>query len=433
MKFTTTTLFSLAAYCAITSARPVAHSAKARDATNSTGAMVMNASNGTSMGALYFITNQPEGNFVVSADINSDGTLTLVQAITTNGRGQHGQSVGPDGLFSQGAVKASASGNIVAAVNPGSNTISAFTIDPSNPASITPLGSPVSSEGEFPMSLAINKAGNTVCALNGGAINGVSCYSVNSTLGLVAMPNTVRSLNLNQTTPATGPPGSASHIIFSEDGSNLIASVKGVPPTPGFLAVWDVAEDGSLSDQFVSVAPASGGLLPFSMTVIPGANAILATDAGVGFDIFDMSGGASNATDSTNGTSSNLSSVVPITGQGATCWSSFSQQTGNFYLTDIITSMVTEVNVSGNLTGSIVKQYPQTNGSATIDNDIATVNGKDFMYVLQPNATMISVLALNGPGQATNLQSVDISGPASQVGLAVDRNNLQGMTSFIKN
>lgn len=224
------------------------------------------------------------------------------------------------------------------------------------------------------MSLAINKAGNTVCALNGGAINGVryvaqtkkpsqeasltgrcSCYSVNSTLGLVAMPNTVRPLNLNQTTPATGPPGSASHIIFSEDGSNLIASVKGVPPTPGFLAVWDVAEDGSLSDQFVSMAPASGGLLPFSMTVIPGANAILATDAGVGFDIFDMSGGASNATDSTNGTSSNLSSVVPIAGQGATCWSSFSQQTGNFYLTDIITSMVTEVNVSGNLTGSIVK------------------------------------------------------------------------------
>lgn len=41
------------------------------------------------------------------------------------------------------------------------------------------------------------------------------------------------------------------------------------------------------------------------------------------------------------------------------------------------------------------------------------------MYVLQPNATMISVLALNAPGQATSLQSVDISGPASQVGLAI--------------
>jgi hypothetical protein len=76
------------------------------------------------------------------------------------------------------------------------------------------------------------------------------------------------------------------------------------------------------------------------------------------------------------------------------------------------------------------------------------------MYVLQPNATKVSVLALNAPGQATSLQSIDIAGPASKVGLAigmplifllvspnpdqaqflyVDPNNLQGMTSFIRN
>jgi hypothetical protein len=86
------------------------------------------------------------------------------------------------------------------------------------------------------------------------------------------------------------------------------------------------------------------------MTVIPGKNAILATDAGVGFDIFDMSGGAQN---------SSKSSVVPIEGQGATCWSSFSKQTGNFYLTDIKTSIVTEVNVNNNLNGTIVKVRSQ--------------------------------------------------------------------------
>lgn len=70
-------------------------------------------------------------------------------------------------------------------------------------------------------------------------------------------------LNLNQTTPATGPAGSVSHIVFSEDNKQLIASVKGVPPTPGFLAVWDVADDGSLSESFASVAPAEGGLLQY--------------------------------------------------------------------------------------------------------------------------------------------------------------------------
>ena len=75
---------------------------------------------------------------------------------------------------------------------------------------------------------------------------------------------------MNQTTPPNGPPGTASHIVFSEDGTKLIASVKGVPPTPGFLAVWDVADDGTLSENSTQIAPGQGGLLPFSMTVIPG-------------------------------------------------------------------------------------------------------------------------------------------------------------------
>ena len=206
-----------------------------------------------------------------------------------------------------------------------------------------------------------------------------SCYQVDQTKGLVAIPNTLRSLSLNQTTPPNGPAGTTSHVVFSEDGTKLIASVKGLPPTPGFLAVWDVAEDGSLSENNAVVAPGDGGLLPFSMTVIPGQNALLATDAGVGFDIFDLSNVDANS--AANSTSSK-NTVIPIDGQKATCWSSFSKKTGNFYLTDIGTSVVTEVNVDENLKGSIVNQYPQTEGSATIDNDIATLNGNEYVLLV---------------------------------------------------
>jgi hypothetical protein len=137
------------------------------------------------------------------------------------------------------------------------------------------------------------------------------------------MDNTQRPLNINQTTPATGPAGSVSHVIFNEAGSQLLASVKGVPPVPGFIAVWDVdAKTGALSSDFTKVTPEAPGLLPFSMTIIPGKNAVLATDPGVGFAIFDFKNGK-NAS----------SSIVPINGQKATCWSSFSTKTGNFYLT----------------------------------------------------------------------------------------------------
>lgn len=181
--------------------------------------------------------------------------------------------------------------------------------------------------------------------------------------------NSVRSLKLNLTTPAAGPAGSVSHIVFSEDNKQLVASVKGVPPQPGFLAVWDIATDGSLSKDFQSIAPAKGGLLPFSMTVIPGKNAILATDAGLGFDIFAF-GDAKNAT----GGAAGQSSAVPIAGQGATCWSSFSPKTKNFYLTDVGTSLVTEINIDQNLKGTIVKvRFIFYQRNATLEFDAPSV------------------------------------------------------------
>ncbi|KAF8071935.1 hypothetical protein FPV67DRAFT_1667385 [Lyophyllum atratum] len=391
----------------------------------------MSPARGRAVGAAYFISNEPNGNLLLAADIGTDGKLTLRRAIDAGGLGAHGitDPNGPDPLFSQGAIKASSTGNIVATVNAGSNTLSIFKINPNDPTAISMIGKPVGSGGEFPVSLAINKAGNAVCSLNGGAVNGVNCFKVDQQKGLVPMANTARSLKINQTTPASGPAGTASHLVFSEDNKQLIASIKGVPPQPGFLAVWDVANDGSLSQDFQSIAPAKGGLLPFSMTVIPGKNAILATDAGLGFDIFDFAdkAGSGNATTAGAG----RSSAVAIDGQAATCWSSFSPKTKNFYLTDIGTAMVTEINIDDNLKGTIVKQYAQGQGSGTIDNDIVTVGNNDFMYVLSANATRIDVLSLNAPGQPKNIQKLDIAGPARASGIKIDGNNLQGMTTFI--
>ncbi|KAF7799765.1 hypothetical protein EIP86_011007 [Pleurotus ostreatoroseus] len=387
------------------------------------------ASSSKVAGALYFMTNEPEGNFIVAAQLNSDGTIRYDNAVATRGLGSHGVSdpLGPDGTFSQGTVKASAAGKVLAAVNPGSSTISLFSINPKNPLLISQIGQPVSSEGEFPMSVAFNKNGTQLCALNGGTVNGVNCYSVDATKGLVPIPNSLRSLSLNQTTPPNGPPGTTSHIIFNEDNTKLFASVKGVPPAQGFLAAWDVAADGSLSQDFSTITPPAPGALPFSMTLVDGQNAVLVTDPGVGFDVLDLSSLDSNTQNATSA----KDSANAIDGQSATCWSSFSSKTGNFYLTDIGTSIVTEVNVDQNLNATIVKQYPQTPNSATIDNDIATINGNDFMYVLTPNATSVAVLALPAPGQAKNVGSFDLAGPAKAAGLTINPFNLQGMTTFI--
>lgn len=402
---------------------------------NPKSTMSMGPAKGKAAGAAYFITNEPSGNFVVSADIGTDGKLALRQATSTNGLGAHGLTAkpGPDPLFGQGSVKASAASNMLAAVNPGSNTVSVFKINPNSPSSIKLLGNPVGSGGDFPMSVAFNKAGDTICTLNGGAMNGVNCFKIDPNLGPVPLPDTNRALNVNQTTPATGPAGSLSHIAFDESNQHLMAAVKGVPGSvDGFIAIWDVSQSSgsagiSLSKDFRQLKPAQGGGLPFSMTIIPGQNAMLSTDAAIGFDIFDLS----NAGNAQNGTSSKTS-ANKIDGQGAVCWSSFSPKTKNFYVTDIITSQVTEINVDGNLKPTVVKQYAQGNTSSTIDNEVASVGSNDFLYVLSPGTTSINVLSLNSPGNAKQLQNVEFSKAAKAAGLTINGNNVQGMTTFVK-
>ncbi|KAH9975199.1 hypothetical protein BJV74DRAFT_782101, partial [Russula compacta] len=379
------------------------------------------------------ISNEPSGNFVVSADIGSDGKLTLARGVFADGRGEHGDDGGkngPDPLFSQGVVKANAAAGLVATANPGSNTISLFKIDQNTPSVLTSFGSPVSSGGEFPMSVAFNKNGTMLCALNGGAVNGVQCFNIDKNLGLVPQANTLRTLNLNQTTPPTGPAGSTSHIIFSEDQKSLVAAVKGNPDAnlTGFLASWDVQDDNSLSANFTRIGTPQGGNLPFSLGIIPGKNSFLVTDAAIGVDIFNFANGAQALAANTQ----NSSSALAINNQTAVCWNAFSPKTGNFYVSDIGTSLVTEVAVGDDLKGSVVKQYPTQNGAATIDLEVGAVGNKNFLYVMMPNVTAIQVMTLNGPGDATPLQTLDVETPAKAAGLTLSAANLQGMTVFVK-
>ncbi|KAJ7755154.1 hypothetical protein B0H16DRAFT_1541246 [Mycena metata] len=368
------------------------------------------------VGAAYFMTNEASGNYLVSSSIGSDGKLTLYEAIYTGGNGAHGLPApfGVDALFSQGSVGVSQAGRFVANVNAGSNTVSVHAIDIFNPAQLWPTGKPVSSGGEFPNSLVINKAGNRVCVVNAGAVNGVSCYKFNWAQGLTPIPNSIRSLKLNQTTPANGPGNTPSQIIFSADEKQLIVSVK---TGNGYLAIWDINADGSLSSTFSTV---SGGALPFSITPIPGKNALFVSDPGVGYDIFNLDG--------TKAKTATIS--VPVAGQGAICWSTYSPESGNFYLIDVGKSIITEVDIAKSVNNTIVKQYPLgTDGP--LDTAVATVGKNDFMYTLAAKATGLTVLSVGGPGQLTVLQRIDLVASAKAAKLAINGTNVQGMATFI--
>ena len=162
-------------------------------------------------------------------------------------------------------------------------------------------------------------------------------------------------MGLKQTTPATGVAGSASHILFSEDDKQLITSVKGIPDpnngrgVVGALAVFDVGNNGALSEEPKVFAPPENGLAPFGMALVPGKKAAVVADPNNGFDVIDLE----------TGDSANSKSVaVDIDNQQATGWASFSKKTGNFLLTDAVTGRVTEVKVEDDFKGSVVSVRP---------------------------------------------------------------------------
>jgi hypothetical protein len=146
--------------------------------------------------------------------------------------------------------------------------------------------------------------------------------------------------------------GSASQVIFSEDNKLLIVAVKGNMATnqTGYLAVWDVYQNNSLSEHFNQVAAPAGGSFLYSLTLVAGQNAILATDVAVGYDIFTNMAGSWNTT-----SSADVGSVaINIPNQQTTCWSTYSPKTGNYYLSDAAENRIVEVSVDANLTSAIV-------------------------------------------------------------------------------
>ncbi|KAG8924889.1 hypothetical protein FRC00_004573 [Tulasnella sp. 408] len=373
------------------------------------------------IGATYVINNDPSGNSILASNIAKDGTLTFGAVIPAGGTGLHGNNTNPnagDPLFSQNAIKVV--GGYLFTVNSGSNTAVMFRINPENPSDLTMIGQPIKSGGEFPVSVAVSEWGQ-VCVLNGGAVsNGYfSCFKADPSSGLVPMPNAIRALPLNQTTPASGPPGSASDIIFTSS-HKLLVSVKGLSEDqPGYIAEWDVdPATGDLSQDFVKNTISSPGMNPFGMTQIPGRDAILNADPAVGYAIWDLT------------TVPATSNVIPVPEQMAICWSAYSASTGSFFLMDPAASQVVEVAVDESLQGSTVKQYQLAMGSGPLDGAVGSVAGKDYLYVLSAAMTAIDVFALPSKGSAEPVQTFNVTTAFEQVA-PVSSRDLQGMAVYV--
>ncbi|KAF8349117.1 hypothetical protein F5887DRAFT_551339 [Amanita rubescens] len=393
-------------------------------------ATVMSAPTQATIGSVLVMSNVPygEGNQLLVSDIYADGTIAFRNATRAGGFGAHGYTGGPlvkvnDGLFSQGAIVVSQKANMAIAVNAGANTVSIFTINPDDPGDVNLLAKPVGSGGEFPTSAVFNKAGTKACVLNGGEINGVACFHVDQIKGLVPISHSVRYLNMPQTTPAFGVPGSVSQVVFSPDEKQVVVLAKGDNVTEGFIAAWNINTDDSLA-QTPTIMNIGKNVFPFSMTPIPGSNAYVSGDAALGYDIFNL--------DSFRRKDVKLMTEYPVPGQKGICWSVQSPLTGNYYMTDTFGGKVVEVSISSDLEAKTVKQYYTDAYDVLLDIDVIHTPSTDYLYSLAANFTSINVMKIEGPGEANLIQKLDLTPGAYNLGLPVDHLYIQGLAVYTK-
>ena len=105
------------------------------------------------------------------------------------------------------------------AVNPGSDTVSLFTIDGASGGTTVNLVDQVSSGGAFPVSMAASVDGKQACVLNGGNDCVIQCYALG---GGKLSPTGSASLGLNQTNPPSGCAGYSSLWKKRRDSTSLL-------------------------------------------------------------------------------------------------------------------------------------------------------------------------------------------------------------------
>ena len=372
------------------------------------------------VGAAYTMSNVQSGNSVVVSSIDATGNVTYAATVPTGGQGSAGQSgtVGALGsLFSQSSLVVDQSRSLLFVVNSGSNSLSMFAINPTAPTQIT-LVATQSTGFQFPVSVALSTNNSLACVLNGGANNGIRCFSYSaSALTIVSSMDTDLGLTNIVLPQPNSPFNTTGDITFTADSQALVLTVRSDGSDSGSLYLFpvDYATLTLAAAPVVSILPSS--ILPFSLTLV-GSSAILVTEPELGSVSVVSYNSSTGATDSA--TSSPF--AIPVTtGFGALCWSRYSPSTGNYILIGAgANGTIVEVSVDPQtLQTTFVGLAATVPGAEALDNAIATIGGQDYLYVIGPAEQVIQVFGLSG-GSITSISVVPLPGLTSaMVGLAV--------------
>jgi hypothetical protein len=196
------------------------------------------------VGHVYVNDNTAGTNTIGAFDRRGDGSLTPMPGSPFAAGG-----AGAGGIIgSQGALQLSGDGRFLLAVDAGSSEISVLRIGP-NGALQAVAGSPVSSGGSRPISLAVH--GDLVYVANEGDAAGSNSNYTGFTLSSAGVLSPLS--NSTVPLPATALPGD---VLFNSTGTHLVGTEVGPNSGASFIDSFTVGADGRLSKAPGSPFPA---------------------------------------------------------------------------------------------------------------------------------------------------------------------------------
>ena len=322
---------------------------------------------------VYTLSNQVSGNTVMDYQRASNGILTFNASCAAGGTGTGG------GLGNQGAVVLDEEGEVLLAVNPGSNSISSFKVTGNG----LNLKSTVSSGGIRPVSITIND--DIVYVLNAGGNGNISGFKLGNNEMLTPIANSTR--------PLSSSAAAAAQISFVNEGNVVVITERATNKIITYtINEWGVP--GAMH-SITSSTPT-----PFGF------------DAGKNGNIFvsEAAGGAAGASKLSSYRVYNNGAVSLLTGsvganQSAACWVVITNNGKYAYTTNTASNNLSSFDINkstGNI--SVNTAIASTTGMGPID--AALSNNSKYLYVLNSGSHSIGVYKVDNNGSLSSLQTV---------------------------
>ena len=343
-------------------------------------------------GKIYVLTNKLAGNTVVSLQRNQDGSLTRLEEISTGGLGSGPIPLpppigGPNPLDSQDALIATPDGRFLLAVNAGSNEISVLGIIKEGLV----LTDKVSSNGEFPVSLAIH--GSLVYVLNSHGNPNINGFNLDDSGKLTPIPDSTRS--------AGSPTADPAQVAFAPDGNTLIVTER----LANLIDVFQMSGNGTPGAHTQLV---SNSHTPFGVSF--GRGRIIAiTETNERVPRIPVINGASVSTYRIEPTGELIAVSVAVPDhQSAACWIRFVPNGQFAYVSNTGSGTLSSYAVSPHGDLALAEEIAaDTGGPLSVPIDLAiTLDGK-FLYVLSSLIGTVQGYRIERDGTLTHVSSTN--------------------------